>query len=151
MTAFVPTKLLIAAQPFGARLSAERVAQAVASGVLAAGMDEPGLCPLPSDGAHTGAGSEIGAALAACDFDAQMKASRAVAIVTKRLDEHTLLGSFAFEVATRARQAGVPAYAVTAEDAISPFDARILDLQAVLVARGEQSLQAAGAQLAEIA
>jgi glycerate kinase len=147
VTAGIPTKLLIVAQQFGAKMSADRVARAVAEGALAAGMAEPELCPLPNDGDDV----EIGATLGACDFDARMKASRAIAIVTKRLDEHTLLGSFAFEVATRARQSGVPAYAVTAEDAISQFDARILDLQVVLVARGERSLQAAGAQLAEIA
>ena len=40
----------------------------------------------------------------------------------------------AFEIATRARQAGVPAYAVTAENELDAFDARILDLQVILEA-----------------
>ena len=84
------------------------------------------------------------------DFDVRMKASRALVIVTRRLDERTLLGSVAFEIATRARQSGVPCYAIAAEDAISPFDARILDLQMVLKARGVRSLRHAGMQVAEI-
>ena len=60
----------------------------------------------------------------------------------------TLAGSVAFEIATRARQGGVPAYAVTAENALERFDARILDLQLILQARSRDALVAAGRELA---
>ena len=145
--------LLIAAQPFSARLSAQRVAAAIARGVHEAGLPAPDLCPF--DGHERTAGgrkaSDASAILAGCDFDDRMKAARAVVIAVARLDERTLLGSLAFEIATRARQSGVPAYAVTAADAIARFDARILDLQEVVQARDESSLQAAGRRLAAIA
>ena len=51
-----------------------------------------------------------------------------------RLDRGTLAGSPAFEIATRARQAGVPAYAVTGVNELDAFDARMLDLQVILQA-----------------
>ncbi|MHB1539510.1 MAG: hypothetical protein ACYCUM_02615 [Solirubrobacteraceae bacterium] len=143
----IPTTLLIAAQAFGPRMHAGRVAEAVAEGVARdGGKPEPDCCPLPEDPCR-----DVGGMLAACDFDARMRASRALVIVTRRLDEGTLPGSVAFEIATRARQSGVPCYAVTAEDAFSAFDARILDLQIVIEARGARSLRSAGARLAEIA
>jgi glycerate 2-kinase len=66
------------------------------------------------------------------------------------LEERTLTGSPAFEIATRARQAGVPAYAVTAANRLSAFDARILDLQAILEASTPRALQAAGRRLAQL-
>ena len=44
----------------------------------------------------------------------------------------------------------MPAYAVTAEDALDAFDARILDLQLILQARGARTLAAAGRRLAQI-
>jgi hypothetical protein len=44
----------------------------------------------------------------------------------------------------------VPAYAVTAENALDSFDARILDLQLILEARSRAALVAAGLELAAI-
>ncbi len=79
-----------------------------------------------------------------------MRAARAVVVGGARLDEATLLGSATFEIATRARQAGVPAYGVTAANALSRFDARILDLQVVLEARDARALRRAGQKLAGI-
>jgi hypothetical protein len=58
--------------------------------------------------------------------------------------------SAVFEIATRARQAGVPAYAVTGRNALSLFDARILDLQVVVEARDTRALRKAGEKLAEV-
>ncbi len=84
------------------------------------------------------------------DFDARMRAARAVVVGAERLDERTLVGSAVFEIATRARQAGVPAYAVTAENDLSLFDARILDLQVILQARDTRALRRAGEQLARV-
>src|ERR1700739_524001 len=90
--------VLVAAQAFSSRMGAEAVAAA-----LAAGMKESGR--LSADPYELG---ELGE-----DFDTRMKAARAGVIAAPRLDESTLLGSLPFEIATRARQAGVPAYAVT--------------------------------------
>lgn len=130
--------LLIAAVDFGPRLQAKRVAEAIAKGLCDGGMPQPDLLPLAGDDVPL-------------DFDTRMKAARAIVIATPRLDEHTLLGSLTFELATRARQSGVPAYAVTAEDAIERFDARVLDLQVVLKARTQRALTDAGRRLAELA
>ena len=54
----------------------------------------------------------------------------------------------AFELATRARQGGVPSYAVTAENGLDSFQERILDLQLVLQAAAPRSLLAAGRTIA---
>jgi glycerate kinase len=56
--------------------------------------------------------------------------------------------SAVFEIATRARQAGVPTYAVAACNDLSLFDARILDLQVILRARDTRALRRAGEKLA---
>lgn len=156
--------LLIAAQPFGERLPASKVAAAIENGIREAGLTQPDVCELPAQqdtGGQAGAGrstrgaggrdhDSIAGFLRSCDFDARMKAARAILIATPRLDERTLLGSICFEIATRARQSGVPAYAITAKDEIDRFDARILDLQVVLQARGERTLRRAGRELAQI-
>jgi len=42
----------------------------------------------------------------------------------------------------------VPAYAVTAHDGLDAFDARLLDLQVILVAASARALAASGARLA---
>jgi glycerate kinase len=64
------------------------------------------------------------------DFDARMRASGAVIVGEGRLDATTLEGKIAGEIAVRARQAGVPAHAVCGGNGLTPFEARILDLQA---------------------
>jgi len=81
-------------------------------------------------------------------FDARMRAARAVVVGERRLDRATLDGRVAGEIAARARQAGVPCHAVVGEGAIDRFDARILDLQGILVASTIEELEAAGAALA---
>jgi glycerate kinase len=79
-----------------------------------------------------------------------MRAARAVVVGEGCMDEQTLQGKVAGEIATRARQAGVPAYAVTAESELDAFDARMLDLQLILTAASARSLTAAGAELARV-
>ena len=81
-------------------------------------------------------------------FDTRMLRARAVVIGAERLEERTLAGSITFEIATRARQSGVPTYAVTGENALTAFDARILDLQVILQARSRDGLVTAGHKLA---
>ncbi len=86
--------------------------------------------------------------LEALDFDARMRAARAVVVGERRLESATLRGRVAGEIATRARQSGVPCHAVTGTDAIDRFDARILDLQAILEGSTVAELEAAGEALA---
>ncbi len=138
--------VLLACQPFSARADAERVAAALAAGLAKGGAPEPDAVELPG-----GAGDrEAAAMLERAGFHERMLASRAVIVAVPALAEDTLAGSAAFEVATLARQNGVPCYAVAAKVELNEFDLRILDLQVVLRARGEAGLRGAGERLAEI-
>jgi glycerate kinase len=100
--------------------------------------------------ARYGARLERGApfVLEALGFDARMRAARAVVVGEGRLDATTLQGKIAGEIATRARQAGVPCHAIVGEDALDLFGKRILDLQCVLTASTITELEAAGERLA---
>ncbi|MGP8242776.1 MAG: glycerate kinase [Solirubrobacteraceae bacterium] len=133
----IPDTLLLAVCAFGEELPAERVAHAIAKGVRAGGMAEPDQCPIADS--------------PPADFDVRMRRARAVVVGACRLDRQTLMGSPVFEIATRARQAGVPAYAVTAVNELDAFDARILDLQVILEASSTRTLSAAGRRLADLA
>ena len=99
--------------------------------------------------ARYGAQLEPGAAfvLTALGFDARMRAARAVIVGEGRLDATTLQGKIAGEIATRARQAGVPCHAIVGENGIDGFSARILDLQVILEATTREALQQAGEEL----
>jgi glycerate kinase len=86
------------------------------------------------------------------DFDARMRAARAVITGEARLDRGTLGARCVGEIGTRCRQAGVPLHAIVGEDAASGFDKRIIDLQRVLVAGTLGAIEAAAEQLgAELA
>ncbi|HTZ85196.1 MAG TPA: hypothetical protein VMB05_00880 [Solirubrobacteraceae bacterium] len=135
--------LLIATRPFGASLGAERVAAAIGAGLTDGGWEAD---PMPIEDSD-----ELAAARGLAQtpgFDARMRAARAVVIAEPRLHEDTLAGTVAFELATRARQAGVPTYAVTRENLLNSFDVRILDLQTILEAKTHRSLRSAGRELA---
>ncbi|HEX7291095.1 MAG TPA: glycerate kinase, partial [Conexibacter sp.] len=84
------------------------------------------------------------------DFDARMRAARAVIVGEGRLDLGTLAGKAPGEIATRARQAGVPCFAAVGARTLDAFGARILDLQTVLEAGDEDALEAAGRRLATL-
>jgi hypothetical protein len=143
----IPNTLMLTVCPFGPPLSATRVAAAIVRGLCAAGHSNPDLCLLePAE-----QGADLRDQLDTIDFDARMRRARALVIAAERLEEQTLAGSPIFELATRARQGGVPAYAVTAENALAPFDARILDLQLVIEARSTRALANAGRRLASLA
>jgi glycerate kinase len=88
--------------------------------------------------------------LDALDFDRRMLASRAVIVGEGRLDATSLQGKIAAEIATRARQHGVPAHAIVGSCAIDRFDARILDLQEILQAGDEAAIEQAAAALAHV-
>ncbi|HLY51170.1 MAG TPA: glycerate kinase [Solirubrobacteraceae bacterium] len=83
-------------------------------------------------------------------FDPRMRAARAVVTGEGRLDDSSLAGKVVSEVATRARQAGVPCHAVVGQRALDAFGLRILDLQVVLEAGTARQLSAAGRKLAEL-
>lgn len=142
----IPQSMLVAAEPFAGRLAAERVAGHICEGLRARGR-EGEACPLPA----AEAGVPYEELLADIGFDARMRAARAVVIAADKLDRSTLAGSLPFEIATRARQAGVPAYAVARSCSLDSFDARILDLQVILTASAARGLLAAGRRLAELA
>jgi glycerate kinase len=86
--------------------------------------------------------------LEALDFDTRLRACRAVVVGEGRMDATTLEGKIAGEIAVRARQAGVPAHAVCGADDLTPFEARILDLQHVVEATTLAALEGAGELLA---
>lgn len=136
--------VLVVAEPLGG-LSAERVAVA-----LGKGLQDAHDRPLSTDLLAVNEVPDSPRAWWSADAQARLLAARAVVIATDRLDERTLAGSLVFEVATSARQGGVPAYAIAAENDLDPFDARMLDLQAILVASSSRALAAAGRKLAEM-
>ena len=136
--------VLVACVAFGP-LSAVAVTRAVARGLRDGGLPEPDLCPLLIAGEDA---EGVRGLLEQLGFDARMRRARAVVLGADRLQERALAGSVTFEIATRARQSGVPAYAVTGENALGAFDARILDLQMILRARSRRGLASAGRTLA---
>jgi glycerate kinase len=134
----VPDTPLLVAGSF-ARLPAGAVADAIASGLRTGGWHSIDVAAL-GDAAQP----------AGTDFDARMRGARALVIAQRGLAEADLRGSPAFELATRARQAGVPCFAVTARNRLSAFDARMLDLQVVLEAGTRAALVRAGRALAAV-
>jgi glycerate kinase len=107
-----------------------------------------------SGGLWASLGAELvpGAAfvLDAVGFDARMRAARAVVTGEGKLDQQSLAGKLVSEIATRARQSGVPCHAVVGRRALDSFGARVLDLQAVLEASTAQQIEAAGRELAGV-
>jgi glycerate kinase len=149
----ISQRVLIACAPFGPRLSAPAAAGAIARGLTQGGLPEPDVCPLPVTGigaGHENIGDGVRGLLEDLDFDARMRRVRAIVVGTPLLEERTLAGSVTFEIATRARQSGVPVYAVTGEDALAAFDARVLDLQVILTAPSGRALESAGLELARL-
>ena len=82
--------------------------------------------------------------------DVRLRAARALVVGEPRLDDRTLIRSVAGELATRARQAGVPCHAVTRHNGLDLFAARILDLQAIVEGTTPAELEAAGRELARL-
>jgi glycerate 2-kinase len=88
--------------------------------------------------------------LDALDFDARMRAARAVLTGEGKLDQQSLAGKLVSEIATRARQGGVPCHAIVGTRELDSFGARILDLQAVFEAGTLVEIEAAARQLAQL-
>jgi glycerate kinase len=88
--------------------------------------------------------------LDAVGFDARMRAARAVVTGEGKLDQQSLVGKAVSEVATRARQAGVPCHAVVGTRELDSMGARVLDLDRVLEATTLDELEEAGRVLARL-
>lgn len=144
----VSDTVLVLAGPFDDRLNGKGVAEAIARGLSADGRLICDICSLEID--LSTRANTTSKPLEGIDFDRRMRAARAIVLASPRLDDRTLAGSVAFEAATRARQSGVPAYAVTGHDALDPFEARIVDLQVILEASTTRALGAAGRKLAAL-
>jgi glycerate kinase len=84
------------------------------------------------------------------DFPARMRASRAVITGEGSLDRQTLLGKAVGEVATRARQAGVPCHAIVGRMEMTEFDARILDFESVTEAGSAEAVADAAERLVAV-
>jgi glycerate 2-kinase len=88
--------------------------------------------------------------LDAVDFDRRMRSARAVVTGEGKLDQQSLAGKLVSEIATRARQAGVPCHAIVGTRALDSFGVRVLDLQAVLEASTPRQITAAARRLANL-
>ena len=107
-----------------------------------------------SGGLWAACGAELvaGAAfvLDAVRFDERMRDARAVITGEGRIDEQSLAGKLISEIATRARQGGVPCHAVVGRRELDAFGARVLDLGAIIEAGTPDALEAAGRALASV-
>ena len=88
--------------------------------------------------------------LDAVDFDRRMRAARAVVTGEGKLDQQSLAGKLVSEIATRARQAGVPCHAIVGTRELDSFGVRVLDLQAVFEASTTRQISAAARRLADV-
>jgi glycerate 2-kinase len=84
------------------------------------------------------------------NFDTRMRAARAVVTGEGKLDEQSLAGKLVSEIATRARQRGVPCHAIVGTRELDSFGLRVLDLQAVLEASSVAEIEAAAGELAAL-
>lgn len=130
----VPTEVLVAADSFGGTFTATEVAEALVHGLAASG--QPARVSRLAEG-----GTAIVPPVS------EIRAARAVVTCTDRLDRESLVGSLLSEVATTARQAGVPCHAVVGSNQLDLFDIRILDLQLVVEATTLAEIETAGAEI----
>jgi glycerate kinase len=86
--------------------------------------------------------------LDALGFDTRMRAASFVVTGEGRIDEQTLEGKAAGEVAVRCRQAGVACHAIVGEDALDDFSLRVLALDGLAEASDPAAMRAAGRALA---
>jgi glycerate 2-kinase len=118
------------------------------------GMPMTGAAGGLSGGLWAAFGAELvpGAAfvLDAVDYDRRMRSARAVVTGEGKLDQQSLAGKLVSEIAIRARQSGVPSYAVVGRRELDSFGVRVLDLQLVIEAGTVDRLRAAGRRLARV-
>jgi hypothetical protein len=146
-----PRSVLVAAAPFPGGVDGARAAGAIARGLAEAGRARE-VVRWPLASRERALSEELGEAAPA--FDDELRGARAVIVAAARLWEgatasERIAGDPLFEIATRARQGGIPAYAILARRPTA-FEGRILDLQVVLVATTPRELAAAGRRLAAL-
>jgi glycerate kinase len=102
--------------------------------------------------AAAGADLKSGAAfvLDRLGFNARMTTARAVITGEGRLDHQTLLGKAVGEVATRARQLGVPCHAIVGQRQMTEFEGRILDFETISEAGTARSIANAAERLGPV-
>ena len=88
--------------------------------------------------------------LDAVGFDRRLRVARAVVTGEGKLDQQSLAGKLVSEVATRARQGGVPCHAIVGTRELDSFGVRVLDLQAVFEASTPRQISAAARRLADV-
>ena len=131
--------VLVIAERFAPRLGAAPTAAAIARGIGAAAPAYE-IAPVALEGDSD---PQLRAYL-----DPQfLRAARAVVLASGELLGDAPPSGPTFELATTARQTGVPSYAVTGVSAPDLFSARLLDIQVALCARGERALVRAGEEL----
>jgi glycerate 2-kinase len=86
--------------------------------------------------------------LDALDYDVRMRASRAVITGGATLGPGDLRGTLISEAATRARQSGVPCFAIAGRVGIDAFGQRMLDLEVVAQAASAKTIERAAQALA---
>jgi glycerate kinase len=86
--------------------------------------------------------------LDALDYDARMRAARAVITGGATLTAADLRGTLISEAATRARQSGVPCVAIAGRVEIDAFGQRLLDLEVVAQAASANTIERAAQALA---
>ncbi|HEY1833554.1 MAG TPA: hypothetical protein VGG08_03895 [Solirubrobacteraceae bacterium] len=134
---------LLLCGPFGRELPTEQAATA-----LTRGLPSADVIALKSTSAR---GPDARRLLDDDHFDRRMLASRALILAFSRLESRHLAGSLLLEAATRARQSGIPSYAVCADDRLEDFDARLMDIQIILETRRDASgLARVGRKLASL-
>lgn len=131
----IPHVILIATDDLAPGMPAATAVDAIAAGLSGAGRPVD-RCPLHDGIPH--------------DFDVRLRAARTLICGTEHLTRDSLAGTLLAEVATRARQIGVPCHAVARVSQLSAFDARLLDLQTVTEASTPAALRKAGRRLAEV-
>jgi glycerate kinase len=141
-----PAVVVLAAADAGLAHAAEALGAAGGVGgaraVVLRGPDDDGAATMP---AGTIVEPGVRFVLDALDADGRLRVARAVVVGAGRLDGRALRGGVEGELAVRARQAGVPCHAITGEDALDRFEARMLDLQRIVEAPPERLERAAAA------
>lgn len=84
------------------------------------------------------------------DFDRRLAEADAVICGEGRIDFQSLQGKIPGEIATRARDAGVPAFAVVGRSDLSPADARRLGLRDIYEAGDPARMREAAQRIAEV-
>jgi glycerate 2-kinase len=97
----------------------------------------------------TGAAGGLSGGLWA-EFGAELVSGSEFVLDAVDFDRRSLAGKAVSEVATRARQSGVPCHAIVGQRELDSFGARVLDLQAVLEASTLEEIENAGRELSRV-